>query len=89
MNLCAYSKSEVLAHDILAVCPLKLNTTEAKHCPCRRRRYHVPPADLRVLSCEFPQAWNGDPLTNPSAVKSNIQRRIQKQKTTTTTTKEL
>lgn len=38
------------------------------------------PNDLRVLSCEFPYLWNGEPLRDPEAVKRNIQTKIAKLK---------
>lgn len=80
MNLCTFSTSEILSHDILPICPLALSRTEAKHCPCRARKYHVPPADLRVLSCQYPAAWNGKPITDLPAVKTNIQTKLAKSK---------
>lgn len=80
MNLCTFSKSEVLYNQILSRCPLQLSSTAAKHCPCRQRRYHVPPADLRVLSCEYPNTWNGERISDPAAVKGNIKKRIAKSK---------
>lgn len=63
MNLCHFSKSSILNHLILEECPLNLNSTEAKTCQCKRREYHVPPCDLRVLSCTWPNQFNGKPLT--------------------------
>lgn len=68
MNLCTYSKSEVLVHSILPDCPLSLSSTEAKKCQCRKRLYNQGPAhDLRVLSCTFPLTWNGKEIRNPQA----------------------
>jgi hypothetical protein len=67
MNLCSFSQSEILYRDILEVCPLGLTSTEAKKCICRKRLYHVPPADLRVLSCQFPNTFRGEPIRDPAA----------------------
>jgi len=66
MNLCTFSKSGILQADILDACPLKLNATEAKTCVCRRRVSHVPPCDLRVLSCTWPNDWRGNPVNQDS-----------------------
>jgi hypothetical protein len=60
MKLCTYSKSAILQAQILDSCPLGLTRPEAKGCICRRRESHVPPADLRVLTCTHPLTWAGD-----------------------------
>lgn len=75
MKLCAFSKSEILRGCILDECPLSLTTQEAAACPCRKRYYHVPPADLRVLGCEFPRDFRGDPIADPEAVTRSIRHR--------------
>ena len=68
MQLCTYSKSEVLVHSILPECPLNLSSTDAKKCQCRKRLYNQGPArDLRVLSCTFPNTWKGELIRNPQA----------------------
>lgn len=72
MQLCCFSKSEILQGLILKACPLDLTATEAKSCPCRKRLYHVPPADLRVLSCTYPDTWRGEPIRNPEALKRKL-----------------
>ena len=66
MHLCKFSRSEILFGLILDECPLDLTRTEAKQCQCRKRLYNVPPADLRVLSCTYPDDWKGNPV---SAIK--------------------
>lgn len=63
-SLCTFSKSSILQDSILSACPLNLNSNQAKKCECRRREYHVPPCDLRVLRCTFPERWDGKPLTS-------------------------
>lgn len=78
MQLCTFSKSEIYHLDILSQCPLLLNTSEAKHCPCRKRLYL--PNDLRVLSCTHPYTWRDDIIGDPAAVKANIRTRINKLK---------
>jgi hypothetical protein len=90
MHLCAFSKSDILASSILEACPLALTTTAAKTCPCKKRLYHVPPADLRVLSCTFPSTWKGEAIGNPeklgaalnAAAKGSRKPRADKRQTT-------
>lgn len=72
MNLCTYSKSEILENDILPSCPLNLKRAQAAKCPCRKREYHVTEYDLRVLSCTFPETFRGDAIDDPEAVKRNV-----------------
>jgi len=75
MQLCTFSKSEIHDDKILATCPLDLTAAEAragKGCPCKKRLYHIPPADLRVLSCTFPQTWRGDPIRDPEALAKSL-----------------
>lgn len=72
MNLCTYSKSEILENDILPSCPLDLKRVQAAKCPCRKREYHVTEYDLRVLSCTFPETFRGDAIADPEAVKRNV-----------------
>lgn len=62
MQLCTYSRSAILLDAILPECPLGLNQSAAATCQCRKRLYHVPPFDLRVLSCTYPNNWQGRPL---------------------------
>lgn len=62
MNLCAFSSSLILRDQVLESCPLELNRHQSKTCECRRRVSHVPPCDLRVLSCTWPTRWDGRPL---------------------------
>lgn len=76
--LCTYSKSEIFDHEILADCPLNLNTVEAKHCPCRKRVWRT--GDLRVLECTYPDNWKGEVIRYPEDVKGNIRIRINKLK---------
>lgn len=61
LSLCTFSKSSILENSILESCPLDLNREQAKSCECRRREHHVPPCDLRVLSCTYPNRWDGKP----------------------------
>jgi hypothetical protein len=72
MNLCTYSKSEILENDILPSCPLNLKRAQAAKCPCRKREYHVTEYDLRVLSCTYPETFRGDAIDDPEAVKRNV-----------------
>ena len=72
IDLCTFSKLEILYDLILKDCPLKLNKNKAKSCQCRKRLYHVPPADLRVLSCTFPNDWKGDPVNTSNPTKVEI-----------------
>jgi hypothetical protein len=72
MQLCHFSKSEIHERSILHECPLDLTAKEAKECPCRKRLYHVPPADLRVLSCTFPDNWKGEPIRDPQALAAKL-----------------
>ncbi len=72
MRLCAFSKSEILKGQILAECPLGLTKAESEKCPCKTRKYHVPPADLRVLACTFPETWRGEPIRNPEALAKTL-----------------
>ena len=64
LSLCTFSKSSILQSSILNSCPLNLNKNQSQTCECRRRVNHVPPCDLRVLSCTFPNRWDGKPLSN-------------------------
>ncbi len=80
MNLCTFSKSEVLQRDILPSCPLGLNTTEAKRCPCRKREYHVTTLDLRVLSCTHPQLFDGSEIFDERKLVANLRRRLAEAK---------
>ncbi len=82
MILCHYSTSQILASSILPSCPLDLKATAAKNCPCRKRLYHVPPADLRVLSCTYPDDWRGRTLTD--ADEAAIRTRLQSKPSRTT-----
>lgn len=72
MQLCAFSKSEIHDDKILATCPLGLSSTAAKRCPARKRLYHVPPLDLRVLSCQFPDDWQGKRIVDPEGVRERL-----------------
>lgn len=80
LQLCKFSKSEILDENILSACPLGLNSNQAKSCPCRKRLYHVTQWDLRVLSCTFPETWKGEEIRNPEALAKSIK---AKSKTTT------
>lgn len=82
MKLCKFSQSEILAADILAVCPLDLTQAESKACPCKTRKYHVPPADLRVLACEFPNDWRGQPIRSVDALRRSLKNGKDKPVTT-------
>jgi hypothetical protein len=62
MNLCAYSKSEILRDRILPNCPLGWNISESYSCQCRKRLYNVQPGNLRVLGCMYPNDWLGFPV---------------------------
>lgn len=80
MNLCHYSKSEVLQRDILPSCPLGLSSTEAKRCSCRKREYHVTEYDLRVLSCTHPQLFDGSEIFDERKLVANLRRRLAEAK---------
>lgn len=75
LNLCTFSKSEILKQHVLAECPLELTQSQAKCCACRKRLYDVPPADLRVLSCTYPKLWNGKRIKSFDALKESIVRK--------------
>ena len=72
MELCHFSKSQLLADRILPECPLALNSTGAKKCQCRKRLYHVQPGDLRVLSCTYPVDWRGNPVNEAKPTNLEI-----------------
>ena len=76
MDLCTYSRSEILADSILPSCPLELSHAEAAFCPCRRRVNNVPVPDSRVLECTWPQrkTWNSRPIISPPAFREQWQR---------------
>jgi hypothetical protein len=80
MHLCTFSRSEILYRDILPTCPLALSATEAKHCPAKKRLYNVPPADLRVISCQYPNDYRGEPIRDDLRVKQSIQAKLEKSK---------
>ena len=72
MQLCTFSKSDILSASILPDCPLSLTAKASQKCPCRKRLYNVPPCDLRVLSCTFPETWQGEPIRNPEALAASL-----------------
>lgn len=81
MNLCHFSKSEIHSDAILPDCPLALSSAQAKFCLCKKRLYHVPPADLRVLSCTFPNDFRGEPIRDVAALQASIEARRPSKKT--------
>ena len=76
MKLCTHSRSAILQDHILLTCPLNLPKSRKDSCQCHKRLYHVPPADLRVSSCTYPNDWSGKPLPesvlNPVSVSSSV-----------------
>lgn len=87
MNLCVFSKSDVLRHQILPTCPLALNATQAKKCPCRKRAYLTTPMELRVLSCTFPETWHGELIRDPEALTVKLTANSKQQKPKSTQSK--
>lgn len=59
MELCTYSKSRTMRR--LSECPLGLSEAKSKKCVCRQRRFVQD--ELRILSCTFPNDWQGNPVT--------------------------
>src|SRR5690606_5330774 len=76
MQLCTFSKSSIHHRSVLEKCPLELTSGEAKKCPCRKRLYNVPPTDLRVLSCTFPDDWQGRAIRDVEQVKRAIDAKL-------------
>lgn len=69
MQLCRYSKSEILSHLILPECPLGLNANRAKKCECKKRVSHVTSHDLRVTTCTWPRDWRGVPVSRVNNIQ--------------------
>ncbi len=61
-----------------------MKSTEAKTCQCKRREYHVPPCDLRVLSCTWPNRFDGEPLSGSGGDEDWIRKAVRKMSTTIT-----
>jgi hypothetical protein len=77
VNLCAFSRSQILHQQILTECPLNLRRSQKDECQCHKRLYNVPPADLRVSSCTYPYDWRGKPVSvSSSHLSSNEKRKI-------------
>lgn len=70
LNLCRFSKSQILSNRILDDCPLGLNSSQAKSCCCRRRVFLERPCELRVLSCTFPNRWDGRPIDEADLISA-------------------
>lgn len=73
LSLCRYSRSEVLASQILQACPIGLTSSQHGACPCKQRKYKVGPnRDLRVIQCLFPKTYRGDVIDDPDRFRSEI-----------------
>lgn len=71
MSLCKFSRSELLADQILEVCPFNLTATQAKQCPCKRREWMAYGGiDLRVIECSYPNRWSGELIRDPASVRA-------------------
>jgi hypothetical protein len=64
-------------------CPLGLSTTEARRlrCPCKVREQVTDTRNdegaavpVKVLTCTFPQTWNGDTVRKPEAFAAYLRR---------------
>jgi len=81
LSLCKYSKSRVLWDLVLYSCPLSLNATDAKKCPCKKRAYLTHNnTDLRVNSCLFPATWRGDKIRDPDRFRAALDAKKKKGK---------
>jgi hypothetical protein len=67
-------------------CPLGFSTTEARaiHCPCKayegagevwNKRERI--VGVRVLTCRFPETWNGDVIRPPPAFAAYLRRKVR------------
>lgn len=66
LELCTFSRSELLGSCVLPECPIELQRGEHDYCPCRRRENHqVGSVEVRVLTCTWPKLWNGREVMNP------------------------
>lgn len=76
-KLCTYSRSDLLASEVLSECPIELTKAEHDHCPCRRREMvTVGRVEVRVLTCTYPRLWNGQEIMNPPVFAESTRRRI-------------
>ena len=75
LTLCRFSRSEILASSILQKCPLSLTGAQSKKCPCKRRKNHVGPYDLRVIECLFPKTYRGELIRQPEQLRQRIAER--------------
>lgn len=72
LTLCKFSRSEILASSVLLTCPLKLNSSQSKSCPCKRRKYHVGAYDLRVIECLYPNTYRGQMIREPEKFRESV-----------------
>src|SRR5262245_38332633 len=79
-SLCTFSRSSLLAHLVLAECPLGLTAALGHHCPCRRRIKDVPIPDTAVISCTFPRTWHGTKINTPAAFAAHLRRQYRQPK---------
>lgn len=73
LALCRFSRSEVLASQILRECPIGLTSSQHGACPCKQRKYNVGPRrDLRVIQCLFPKTYRGDAIDDPERFRAEV-----------------
>lgn len=74
LSLCTYSRSELLASDILPACPLEIPASDHEGCVCRRYRRNVPVQGTSVLECLYPNDYKGRPIAQPAATREAARR---------------